>query len=55
MSHDSQKWGLPLLTLSAYLRFWSFICLAVTLWLVFIEKEVSDRDIGLSHSLLTCW
>jgi hypothetical protein len=38
---NSQRWGLPLLTLSAYLRFWSVICYIVTFWLVFFEKEVS--------------
>lgn len=40
MSH-SNKWGFPLLTLSAYLRFWSVICYAVTIWLIFFETEVS--------------
>ena len=54
MPYGSQKWGLPLLTLSAYLRFWSFICLVVTLWLVFVEKEVSHYNTRLSHSLPTC-
>lgn len=34
------KWGVPHLTLSAYLRFWSVVCYAVTLWLVFFKKEV---------------
>jgi len=38
---NSQRWGLPLLTLSTYLRFWSVICYIVTFWLVFFEKEVS--------------
>ena len=37
----SQKWGLPLLTLTTYLHFWSVICFLITLWLVFFETEVN--------------
>lgn len=36
----SERWGLPLLTLSAYLKFWTVICYCVTLWLLFVKKEV---------------
>jgi PAT family acetyl-CoA transporter-like MFS transporter 1 len=31
--------GLPVLTLGAYLKFWSVICFSVTVWLVFFKKE----------------
>jgi hypothetical protein len=37
----SRKWGIPQLTLSAYLQFWSVVCYAVTLWLLFFKKEAS--------------
>ncbi len=37
---SSQKWGIPLLSLSTYLRFWSAICFCVTFWLTFFQKEV---------------
>jgi MFS transporter, PAT family, solute carrier family 33 (acetyl-CoA transportor), member 1 len=33
--------GIPVLTLSAYLQFWSVICYCVTIWLIFFKKEVS--------------
>lgn len=36
----SEKWGIPRLTLSAYLQFWSVMCFAVTFWLLFFKKEV---------------
>jgi uncharacterized membrane protein (GlpM family) len=36
----SQKWGIPQLSLSTYLRFWSVICFSVTIWLTFFQKEV---------------
>jgi len=35
----SARWGTPILTLSGYLRFWSFACFGVTLWLIFFQKE----------------
>ncbi|KII94436.1 hypothetical protein PLICRDRAFT_88660 [Plicaturopsis crispa FD-325 SS-3] len=38
----SKKWGVPVLSLSTYLRFWSVVCFAVTLYLIFVQKE--DRD-----------
>ena len=37
---SSQKWGIPVLSLSTYLRFWSVICFFVTVWLTFFQKEV---------------
>ena len=39
----SHRWGLPQLTLAAYLRFWSIMCYAVTLWLLIFKQEVSDK------------
>ena len=36
----SEKWGIPVLSLSTYLRFWSIICFGVTIWLTFFQKEV---------------
>jgi len=36
----SNKWGIPLLSLGTYLRFWSVICFSVTIWLTFFQKEV---------------
>jgi PAT family acetyl-CoA transporter-like MFS transporter 1 len=36
----SEKWGIPVLSLSTYLRFWSIICFSVTIWLTFFQKEV---------------
>lgn len=38
--------GIPVLTLGAYLRFWSIICYGVTIWLLFFKKEdpVSSND-----------
>ncbi|KIO02317.1 hypothetical protein M404DRAFT_16043 [Pisolithus tinctorius Marx 270] len=35
----SQKWGIPRLTLTGYLQSCSILCFAVTIWLVFFEKE----------------
>lgn len=41
--HDlcSDKWGMPHLTLSTYLKFWSVVCFLVTGWLLLFKKEVS--------------
>ena len=36
-----QNWGIPRLTLSAYLTFWAIICYLVTVWLLFFKSEVS--------------
>jgi PAT family acetyl-CoA transporter-like MFS transporter 1 len=36
----AEKWGIPRLTLSTYLKFWTIICYAVTFWLIFFKKEV---------------
>lgn len=39
---SSEKWGVPHLTLSGYLRFWSIACYLVTFWLLFFKKEVPN-------------
>ena len=39
----SEKWGIPVLSLSTYLRFWSIICFTVTIWLTFFQKEVGTH------------
>lgn len=35
----SARWGTPILSLSAYLRFWSIACFGVTSWLVLVQNE----------------
>ncbi|KAI0276719.1 acetyl-coenzyme A transporter 1-domain-containing protein [Russula aff. rugulosa BPL654] len=35
----SARWGTPILTLGAYLRFWSIVCFGVTSWLVLVQRE----------------
>ncbi|KAF7340838.1 hypothetical protein MSAN_02113200 [Mycena sanguinolenta] len=37
----SQKWGVPRLTLAAYLKFWCMVSYGVCVWLLF-KKEVHD-------------
>jgi len=55
----AHKWGVPHLTLSGYLRFWSIICFVVTLWLVFFKKEdkepASDADMSIKAVYKTIW
>lgn len=34
-----EKWGIPVLSLPTYLKFWTVVCYAVTLWLIFVKKE----------------
>ncbi|KAI0259005.1 acetyl-coenzyme A transporter 1-domain-containing protein [Gloeopeniophorella convolvens] len=55
----SAKWGTPLLTLGAYLRFWGMICFGVTLWLVFFQKErkeaLSEDDTNVTAVYRTIW
>ncbi|KAI9507138.1 acetyl-coenzyme A transporter 1-domain-containing protein [Russula earlei] len=38
----SKKWGTPILTLGAYLRFCSIASFGATLWLIFFQKERSE-------------
>jgi hypothetical protein len=42
VTHHSARWGTPVLTLGAYLRFWSIVCFGVTMWLIFVQKEVGS-------------
>ncbi|KDQ54907.1 hypothetical protein JAAARDRAFT_38023 [Jaapia argillacea MUCL 33604] len=55
----TSKWGLPLLTLSAYLKFWSVICFLVTLWLIFFKTEdketLQDSDMNVVAVYKTIW
>uniref|UniRef100_A0A8H7YB05 MFS general substrate transporter n=1 Tax=Psilocybe cubensis TaxID=181762 RepID=A0A8H7YB05_PSICU len=55
----SLKWGVPHLTLSGYLRFWSVICFIVTLWLIFFKKEdkepATDSDMSIKAVYKTIW
>ncbi len=41
----SDQWGLPHLSLSAYLKFWGVASYLVTMWLLFFKKEVSDLNL----------
>ncbi|EJD04363.1 uncharacterized protein FOMMEDRAFT_107026 [Fomitiporia mediterranea MF3/22] len=53
------RWGVPVLTLSGYLKFWTFVCYAVTLWLVFVKKEekpsAADEDMDLVKVYKLIW
>ena len=51
-SSFSQKWGIPHLTLTAYLRFWCVVCYAVTLWLILFKKEVRETISNCMHEWL---
>lgn len=53
------RWGVPQLSLSTYLRFWSIICYLVTFWLLFFKKEdkepVSEADMSIKAVYKTIW
>ncbi|KAK2461703.1 hypothetical protein APHAL10511_006166 [Amanita phalloides] len=55
----AKKWGVPQLTLSSYLRFWSIMCYAVTCWLLFFKKEdkepPTEADMSLKSVYTTIW
>ncbi|KAI0253362.1 acetyl-coenzyme A transporter 1-domain-containing protein [Lactifluus subvellereus] len=55
----SEKWGIPVLSLGTYLRFWSFVCFSVTIWLTFFQKErkenLRDEDTSISGVYKTIW
>ncbi|KAH9989208.1 acetyl-coenzyme A transporter 1 [Russula vinacea] len=55
----SQKWGIPQLSLSTYLRFWSVICFSVTVWLTFFQKERREsfrgEDTSITGVYKTIW
>ncbi|PCH33208.1 hypothetical protein WOLCODRAFT_134999 [Wolfiporia cocos MD-104 SS10] len=53
----SQKWGIPRLTLNAYLLFCSLMSYAVTVWIFFKkeDKESSEVDISIKSAYVTMW
>ncbi|KAF8898334.1 acetyl-coenzyme A transporter 1 [Infundibulicybe gibba] len=55
----AQKWGVPHLTLSGYLKFWSIASYAVTFWLLFFKKEdkepASEADMSIKAVYRTIW
>ncbi|KAH9959453.1 acetyl-coenzyme A transporter 1-domain-containing protein [Russula dissimulans] len=55
----SEKWGIPRLSLSTYLRFWSVICFCVTIWLTFFQKERKEvprgEDTSITGVYKTIW
>ncbi|KAF9569838.1 MFS general substrate transporter [Agrocybe pediades] len=55
----AQKWGVPHLTLSGYLRFWSIVCYLVTVWLIFFKKEdkepITEADMSIKAVYKTIW
>ncbi|KAI0253363.1 acetyl-coenzyme A transporter 1-domain-containing protein [Lactifluus subvellereus] len=55
----SAKWGTPVLTLSAYLRFWSIVCFGVTIWLILVQRErkedLSEDETSITSVYKTIW
>ncbi|KAH9026321.1 acetyl-coenzyme A transporter 1-domain-containing protein [Lactarius deliciosus] len=55
----SERWGIPVLSLSTYLRFWSIICFGVTIWLTFFQKErkeiIKGEDTSVTGVYKTIW
>ncbi|KAK7468607.1 hypothetical protein VKT23_003111 [Stygiomarasmius scandens] len=55
----TDKWGIPHLTLSVYLKFWSVICYLVTLWLLIFKKEdkepATEADMSIMGVYKTIW
>ncbi|KAF7320162.1 GYF domain-containing protein [Mycena kentingensis (nom. inval.)] len=53
------KWGVPHLTLSAYLKFWCAMSYAVSLWLLFVKRErkeaLSDIDLSITTVYKQIW
>lgn len=53
------RWGVPQLSLSGYLRFWSIVCYLVTFWLLFFKKEdkepASEADMSITAVYKTIW
>ncbi|KAJ7124789.1 acetyl-coenzyme A transporter 1-domain-containing protein [Mycena crocata] len=53
------KWGVPHLTLSAYLKFWCVMSYAVSFWLLFVKKEkkepLSEADMSIKAVYKTIW
>ncbi|KAL0950664.1 hypothetical protein HGRIS_007449 [Hohenbuehelia grisea] len=55
----ANKWGVPHLTLSGYLKFWSIVCYAVTFWLIFFKREdkepLTEADMSIKGVYKTIW
>ncbi|EMD41540.1 hypothetical protein CERSUDRAFT_79154 [Gelatoporia subvermispora B] len=53
----AQKWGIPRLTLSTYLKFCASFSFLVTIWLLFVkeDKELSGEDVSIKSVYTTMW
>jgi len=53
----AQKWGIPRLTLSAYMTFCGSISFLVTIWLLFVkeDKELNNEDMSIKSVYSTMW
>lgn len=55
----AHKWGLPQLTLGAYMKFWSIVCYCVTIWLTFFKKEdpeqLTEADLSIKGVYRVIW
>ncbi|KAJ6614792.1 acetyl-coenzyme A transporter 1-domain-containing protein [Mycena sp. CBHHK59/15] len=55
----AKKWGVPRLTLSAYLQFWCTVSYLVSFWLLFFKKErkepVSNSGLSIKEVYKTIW
>ncbi|KAK0246401.1 acetyl-coenzyme A transporter 1-domain-containing protein [Armillaria nabsnona] len=55
----TDQWGLPHLSLSAYLKFWGVASYLVTMWLLFFKKEdkepANEADMSISGVYKTIW
>ncbi|KAJ7722661.1 acetyl-coenzyme A transporter 1-domain-containing protein [Mycena maculata] len=52
------RWGVPRLTLAAYLKFWCFVSYGVSVWLLFKKERkepVSDSGIGIKEVYKQIW
>jgi len=53
------KWGVPHLTLSAYLKFWCVMSYAVSFWLLFMKKEkkeaLTEVDLNITAVYKQIW
>ncbi|KAH8120631.1 acetyl-coenzyme A transporter 1-domain-containing protein [Phellopilus nigrolimitatus] len=55
----AENWGIPVLSLSTYLRFWTVVSYSITLWLIFVKKEdkttPEDDDMDLVKVYKIIW
>ncbi|KAG1755060.1 acetyl-coenzyme A transporter 1 [Suillus paluster] len=55
----AERWGIPRLTLSTYLRLCSLLCFGVTFWLTFFEKEgkesLDESEMTVTSVYKTIW